>query len=107
MYPHDKEYWKEKQCLYFISAMHKVAGTGWCRSTKLTRKLVAEMKPLAPIKLLPDNFPVINLTHQYHPEGYVPDWEYMEKYIKTIEKLVIKDVVKYKNKMIEKMKEVV
>ena len=105
MYPYDKEHWKEKQCLYFISAMRKAAGTGWSYSTKFTRKLVAEMEPLIPIKLLPDNSPVIDSTHQYHPKGYVPDWEYMEKYIKAIEKLVIKDVVKYKDELIEKMKE--
>ena len=60
-----------------------------------------------PIQLSADNSPVIDPTHKYHPEGYVPDWEYMEKYIRAIEKLVIKDVVKYKDGMIEKMKEVI
>lgn len=69
-------------------------------------KIKAEKISL-PIQLLADNSPVIDPTHQYHPEGYVPDWEYMEKYIRAIEKLVIKDVVKYKDGMIEKMKEVV
>lgn len=107
MYPYDKEHWKEKQCLYFISAMRKAAGTGWSYSTKFTRKLVTEMKPLIPIKLSADNSPIIDPAHQYHPEGYVPDWEYMEKYIKVIEKLVIKDAVKYKDEMIGKMKEII
>ena len=36
-----------------------------------------------------------------------PDWEYMEKYIKAIEKLVIKDVVDYKNDFLTKTKQVV
>ena len=35
------------------------------------------------------------------------DWEYMEKYIKATEKVVIRDVVDWKNEMIEKTKEVV
>lgn len=35
------------------------------------------------------------------------DWEYMEKYIKATEKIIIRDVVDWKNEMIEKTKEVV
>lgn len=35
------------------------------------------------------------------------DWEYMEKYIRAIEKIVIKDVVKYKDDVILKTKEIV
>lgn len=35
------------------------------------------------------------------------NWEYMEKYICAIEKVVIKDVVKYKNDVIQKTKEIV
>ena len=66
-------------------------------------KIKAEKISL-PIQLSADNSPVIDPTHKYHPEGYVPDWEYMEKYIKAIEKLVIKDMVKYKDELIEKMK---
>ena len=36
-----------------------------------------------------------------------PDFDYMEKYILAIEKLVIADVVKYKDKVIETTKKVV
>ena len=36
-----------------------------------------------------------------------PDFDYMERYIRAMEKLVIADVVKYKNKIIEKTKEVI
>lgn len=35
------------------------------------------------------------------------DWEYMEKYIKATEKIVIRDVVDWKDEMIKKTKEVV
>jgi hypothetical protein len=40
------------------------------------------------------------------PDG-TPDFDYMERYIRAIEKLVIADVVKYKNEIIEKTKEVI
>ena len=36
-----------------------------------------------------------------------PDWTYMEKYIRAIEKVVIKDVVDYKDSIIAKTKEIV
>ena len=36
-----------------------------------------------------------------------PDWDYMEKYIRAIEKVVIADVVKWKNKGIEATKQIV
>lgn len=36
-----------------------------------------------------------------------PDWDYMEKYIKAVEKVVIADVVKYKDKVIAATKGVV
>lgn len=42
----------------------------------------------------------------YHPDGYVPDWEYMEKYIKATEKEIIKEVVLYKDEVIAKAKEI-
>ena len=36
-----------------------------------------------------------------------PDWTYMEKYIRAIEKVVIKDVIDYKDSIIAKTKEIV
>lgn len=37
----------------------------------------------------------------------VPDWDYMERYVRAIEKIVIKDVVDFKDAMIMKTKAVV
>lgn len=51
--------------------------------------------------------PIIDTERKYHPDGYIPDWDFMEKYIRAIEKIVIADVVKYKDAMISKTKEVV
>ena len=58
-------------------------------------------------------------SHQYRVKSFnntiinlpttngTPDWTYMEKYIKATEKVVIRDVVEWKNEMIKKTKEVV
>lgn len=62
---------------------------------------------LLPSKTDTNNKPIIDTTHKYHPEGYIPDWDFMEKYIRAIEKIVIADVVKFKDEMISKTKEVV
>ena len=48
--------------------------------------------------------PVIDQAKAYHPDGFVPDWEYMTAYIRAIEKLVIRDVVDFKNAFIANAK---
>ena len=37
-----------------------------------------------PIKHNPDRTPFIDVTRTYSEEGYVPDWQYMEQYIKSL-----------------------
>ena len=44
---------------------------------------------------------------KYHKDGYIPDFEYMERYIKAMEKVVIADVVKYKDEVIAQTKALV
>lgn len=61
---------------------------------------------LLPIQTSHDGKPIIDPDRTYHPDGYIPDWEYMEKYIKATEKEIIKEVVLYKDKVIEKAKEI-
>lgn len=53
-----------------------------------------------PIQTDESGTPVIDEAKAYHPDGYVPDWEYMAAYIRAIEKLVIRDVVDYKDDFI-------
>lgn len=57
-----------------------------------------------PIQTDEDNNPIIDPDKTYHKDGYIPDWDFMEKYIKAIEKIVIADVVKYKDEVIETTK---
>ena len=37
-----------------------------------------------PIQYSSDGSPTIDKTHQYSDEGYVPDWQFMEDYIKSL-----------------------
>ena len=107
MYAKDKENWGEYQQRYFIGVMQQAAGKGWSYSNKFNRKLVAEMQPILPIKVDEYNNPIIDKDCKYHKEGYIPDFDFMEKYIRVVEKLVIEDVVKYKDEIINKTKEVI
>ena len=61
---------------------------------------------ILPIRIDSNNTPVVGQKHTYHPDGYIPDWDFMEKYIRAIEKVVIADVAKYKDSVIENTKKV-
>ena len=60
-----------------------------------------------PISYNSDGTPKIEPEHIYHPDGYIPDFDYMEKYIRAMQKQVIADVVKYKDEIIANTKKVV
>lgn len=89
MYPL-QDGWSEASYKYFIGALRKAAGDGWSYAVKFNRKLVADMDVLLPIT----------------SDG-APDFDYMERYIRAMEKVVIADVVKYKDKVIEETRKVV
>lgn len=48
-----------------------------------------------PIKLDENKYPVIDQERKYHKDGFIPDFDYMEKYTRAMQKKVIADVVKY------------
>ena len=37
-----------------------------------------------PIQRDVDGDPLIDDTHQFHPEGYTPDWRFMEDYMRSL-----------------------
>lgn len=79
-----------ERLLYVITIWHKsIQNLGYARHWKLAKESVAYL-------------PVIT-----DEQGIKPDWTYMENYIKAIEKVVIRDVVKWKDIEIEKTKEVI
>ena len=90
--------------LYITSKWQKqIPNLGYARHWKMAKGCVLSL----PIQADANNTPVIDQNHTYHPDGYIPDWTYMENYIRAIEKVVIKDVVDYKDSIIAKTKEIV
>ena len=90
--------------LFMIAEWQKcIPNIGYARHWKLAK----DCKILLPICTDAANNPIIDSAKTYHPDGYVPDWDFMSRYIRAIEKIVIKDVVKYKDEMIQKTKEIV
>lgn len=87
MYPYNSSVWNDKRYLYLISAIRKSAGSGWSYAVKFNRALVCELMVELPVT----------------SEGNT-NFDYMERYIRAIEKLVIADVVKYKDKVIDTTK---
>lgn len=47
-------------------------------------KTLPYIELLLPIKYNKDNTAVIDNTHNFSKDGYVPDWDYMHEYIKTL-----------------------
>lgn len=99
MYPYQPDKWNEKCCLYVISRIRKSAGNGWSYAVKFNRVLVKELSIELPIIASP------GLDHECKVDDI--NFDYMERYIRAIEKLAIADVAKYKDKLIAATKQVV
>ena len=37
-----------------------------------------------PIQRTPDGTPIIDVTHKYSKQGHIPDWQWMDKYVKAL-----------------------
>ncbi len=48
-----------------------------------------------PVQRNMNNTPVIDVTHYYSDEGYVPDWKFMESYVKLLYKDTLNRFIKY------------
>ena len=91
----------------YIISLFKYLPSVYNYSNMCSWKKIKDDTLSLPIQTDKNNNPLIDPKHKYHPDGYIPDWDFMEKYIKAIEKVVIADVVKYKDKTIAKTKEIV
>lgn len=85
MYPYNEEGWNEYTLMYFICALKRASGSSWNYSNKFNRKIVAEIQPVLPIKTDENNKPIIDEHCTYSEEGYMPDFEYMEKMMIELE----------------------
>lgn len=95
--------------LYLTTAInksiHNLERKKYSRGNKATWDGKVENDEIVlPIKTDNENNPVIDINNTYHPEGYIPDWEYMSTYIRAIEKKVVTDAVKFKDKMKKDLK---
>lgn len=95
----------ESSGLYMTSCMSyltkKFAYSNMCSWNKIQGLPIC-----LPIQTDDSGKPVIDAGKTYNPKGYIPDWEYMERYIKATEKEIIKEVVLYKDEVIKKAKEI-
>ena len=97
----------EKIAQYMIERItDSFSGFSW-GSCSFSENVIKGNEILLPIQMDHAGNPIIDISKKYHPKGFIPDSEYMEKYIRAIEKEVIKDVVDWKDKVIEKTKKVV
>ena len=91
----------------YIGTCLKKSGKAFSYTQKWNLERMKTSDICLPIQLNTDGTPKIDETHTYHPDGYIPDFDYMEKYIRAMQKQVIADVVKYKDEIIANTKKVV
>lgn len=98
----------KNECLlmYLAASIQKSIKPRFGYSNKAVWSKVRKCNICLPIQTDDSGKPVIDAGKTYSPKGYIPDWEYMEKYIKATEKEIIKEVVLYKDKVIAKAKEI-
>lgn len=73
-----------KYLALFISTIICKDRYRWAYGRKWRPERMQKSKLLLPIKLNPDNTPCIDKACIFSKEGYIPDWEYMENYIKSL-----------------------
>ena len=98
----------KNECLlmYLAASIQKSIKPRFGYSNKAVWSKVRKCNICLPIQTDDSGKPVIDASKTYSPKGYIPDWEYMEKYIKATEKEIIKEVVLYKDEVIAKAKEI-
>ena len=95
--------------LYLTTAInksiHNLEQKKYSRGNKATWNNKVEYDEIIlPVQTDTEDNPIIDMNYSYHSEGYIPDWEYMSTYIRVIEKIVIENTIKFKDKMITNLK---
>lgn len=81
-------------------AIHNREKKKYSRGNKATwENKVENDEIILPVKTDCNGNAVIDTKCKYHPDGFIPDFEYMERYIKALEKQVISEVIKLKNNL--------
>ena len=85
----------EKKALYIIASMYKTLEKKYNWNNKSGWEKIKKEKLYLPIKIDEKNNPIIDSTCFYHEEGFIPDFEHMEKYINELEKERMNELEKY------------
>ena len=96
LYPRCKEF--NKSIGLFICAVIRQEKYRFSYGRKWTLENMKTTKIKLPIKHDAAQKPFLDETHKYSEEGYVPDWEFMENYIKSLHSKSL--TTKNKNKKI-------
>ena len=91
---------KKEIQLYMVSTLYKSLAPIYIWNDSISSKKIQKDTFYLPIKIDGNNVPILDKERIYHKDGYIPDFEYMEKYIRAIQKKIIADVVKYKDEVI-------
>lgn len=68
----------------FIATIIGMLRCKYSYGRKMTAERISTETIRLPIQHNPDGTPFIDDTHTYSEEGYVPDWQWMESYIKSL-----------------------
>jgi len=60
-----------------------------------------------PIKYGKDNKPKLDKSNRYSADGFIPDFDFMETFIRAIEKQIIKDTALWSEKKMRAYRQVV
>lgn len=83
--------------MYLSEALRKSIKQIFSWDNKAVWSKVKNINFALPVQMNQSGMPIFDSEKRYHDDGLVPDWDYMSKYIRAIEKLAIEDVVKYKD----------
>ena len=83
MYPKHKQI-KKHVMLFIITVLMFDSRGRYNYGRKMRRDTISEIMLHLPIQHNSDGSILIDETHSYSDEGYVPDWQFMENYIKSL-----------------------
>ena len=75
--------WSEKELLFFVTILTFANRDLFNYGRKMRRDTISSSKVKLPAQKNGDGF-VIDPNRKYWKEGYIPDWEWMENYMKLL-----------------------
>ncbi len=82
---------------YLITCMRNAFLLFSWGQSKFEETIIKSVSFDLPILSDENNNAIIDFNCKFHKDGYIPDFEYMENYIRAVQKIVIADVAKYKD----------